>query len=81
MQHRAITFLVIYIDLVQGILRLPDKKLKCLLTTIKSWKARRSCTKRDSLIGQLQHGCCMVHSESTFLLHMIELSTFAKKLH
>jgi len=47
------------------------------------WRVRKACTKREllSLIGQLQHACCVVKVGPTFLRRMIELSTVPKKLY
>ena len=80
---RVITFLGIMIDLVAGILRLPEEKVARLSQTIREWGDRRSCTKREllSLIGQLQHACCVVRPGRTFLRRMITLSTSAKEMH
>ena len=80
---RVITFLGIVVDLVAGILRLPEEKVARLLQTIKEWGDRRSGTKRElsSLIGQLQHACCVVRPGRTFLRRMITLSTSAKEMH
>ena len=80
---RVITFLGIIIDLVAGILRLPEEKVARLSQTIREWGDRRSCTKREllSLIGQLQHACCVVRPGRTFLRRMITLSTSAKEMH
>ena len=44
---------------------------------------KKSCSKREllSLIGQLQHACCIVKPWRSFLRRMITLSTVAKQLH
>ena len=79
----SITFLGIELDTSAKVLRLPQEKLRRLQVEIKSWSGRHSCTKRSllSLIGQLQHACCVVKPGRTFLRRMITLSTTAKKLH
>ena len=76
-------FLGIELDTVAGILRLPKEKLLRLQAEIGRWAGRQSCTKRDllSLIGQLQHACCVVKPGRSFLRRMISLSTVAKELH
>ena len=78
-----ITFLGIELDTEKGELRLPEEKLLRLQREIRRWTSRRSCTKRDllSLIGQLQHACCVVQPGRTFLRRMINLSTTVKRLH
>lgn len=79
----VIIFLGIEIDSVKGVIRLPGEKLRRLQREIRLWKGRRTCTKREllSLIGQLQHACCVVKSGRTFLRRMISLSTVVEKLH
>ena len=59
----VIVFLGIELDTVARILRLPKKKLHRLQTEIGKWTGWHSCTKREllSLIGQLQHACCVVN--------------------
>ena len=59
---RSLVFLGIVIDAVEGVLRLPEEKLRRLQRTIREWESRRTCTKREllSIIGQLQHACCVV---------------------
>lgn len=78
-----ITFLGIELDTQAGILRLPHLKLVRLQREIKGWTSRKACSKREllSLIGQLQHACCVVKPGRSFLRRMIKLSTVAKELH
>ena len=44
-------------------IRLPQAKLAELQTLVRSWRGRKSCSKRDlqSLTGKLQHACKVVH--------------------
>ena len=80
----SITFLGIEIDTSKGELQLPEEKLCYLQREIRQWMGRNARTKREllSLIGQLQHVCCVVHPGRTFLRRMINLSTKnAKQLH
>ena len=58
----VLTFLGIELDTLNGILRLPPVKLTLLRHEIIAWSAKKSCSKREllSLIGQLQHACCVV---------------------
>ena len=78
-----LVFLGIELDASKGTIRLPTKKLCRLKQEIRSWAQRRSCTKREllSLIGQLQHACCVVKPGRSFLRRMISLSTVARDLH
>ena len=76
----ALAFLGIHIDTQDEKLRLPQEKLMRLKREIYH---KRSTTKREllSLIGQLQHACCIVRPGRSFLRRMISLSTVAKELH
>lgn len=78
-----LVFLGIEIDSVSRTLRLPEEKLCRLQVNIREWQEKRACTKRDllSIIGLLQHACCVVRPGRSFLRRMISLSTRAKKLH
>ena len=78
-----LTFLGIELDTRSMILRLPEEKLRRLQDEIRRWTGRSSCTKRDllSLIGLLQHACCVVRPGRTFLGRMIALAKVAKELH
>ena len=79
----VIVFLGIEIDTVEGMTRLPEEKLRRLQREIRVWRGRHVCTKREllSLIGQLQHACCVVRAGRTFLRRMISLAKVAKFLH
>ena len=79
----VLTFLGIELDTVAMTLRLPEEKLRRLQREIGRWTERRGCTKREllSLIGQLQHACCVVRPGRSFLRRMIELSKIAKEPH
>lgn len=79
---RSLVFLGIEIDAAEGILRLPEDKLRRLRSTIAMWHNRRSCTKREllSVIGQLQHACCVVRPGRSFLRRMIDLSKSVKDM-
>ena len=78
-----ITFLGIELDTEARTVRLPEDKLRRLQREIRVWRGRKICTKRDllSLIGQLQHACCVVKPGRTFQRRMIDLSSVAKELH
>ena len=81
----TIIFLEIELDTLKGELQFPEEKRRRLQREIRQWTDRRSCTKREllSLIGQLQHACCVVHPGRTFLRIMIfkNFSTKEKRLH
>ena len=79
----VLTFLGNELDTLNGILRLPSDKLTRLRHEIVAWSTKRWCSKQDllSLIGQLQHACCVVKPGRSFLRRMIQLSTVAKELH
>ena len=76
-------FLGIGLDTNSRRLQLPDEKLRRLKVEIESWATRQVCTKREvlSLIGQLEHACCVVKPGRSFLQRTITLSTVAKQLH
>ena len=58
----VLVFLGIELDTSARTLLLHQEKLSRLQGEIQRWMGRRSCTKREllSLIGQLQHACCVV---------------------
>ena len=77
-----LTFLGIDVDTVKMELRLPPLKLHQLKAEICTWSGRESCTKWQllSIIGKLQHACCLVQPGRTFLRRMINFSTKFKQL-
>ena len=79
----VLVFLGILLDTVAFEIRLPQDKLVRLQALIRSWRTKKSCTKREllSLIGHLQHACRVVPPGRSFLRRMIELSTKVKELH
>ena len=78
-----LVFLGIEIDTLSMSLRLPAVKLDRLRRGIQRWGTLKSCTKREllSLIGQLQHACCVIKPGRSFLRRMIELSKGVRELH
>ena len=78
-----LVFLGIEIDTRAMEVRLPTEKLHRLQQEIEKWQYRRACTKREllSLIGQLQHACCVVRPGRSFLRRMISLSSTVKEPH
>ncbi len=69
----CIEFLCIEIDTVEGVLRLPQDKLRRLQETLRRWSRRRACRRKklESLIGILQHAATVIKPGRTFLRHMI----------
>ena len=65
----TLVFLGIELDTMLMTVRLPAEKLERLWREIGQWSVRKSCTKREllSLIGQLQHACCVVRPGRSFL--------------
>ena len=78
-----LVFLGIEIDTVAMTLRLPAVKLERLQREIQRWSTLKFGTKREllSLIGQLQHACCVVKPGRSFLRRMIELSKSVRLMH
>ena len=72
----VIDFLGFVIDTLAMEIRLPHEKLSRMKLMIRTWRYRRSCTKREllSLIGNLQHTSSVVKPGCTFLRCMIDLS-------
>ena len=48
---------------------------------IRKWHDHRACSKREllSLLGQLQHACCVVKPGQSFIRRMIDLSTTVRE--
>lgn len=78
-----LVFLGIEIDSVRETLSLPAPKLQRLRSEISRWESRKTCTKREllSIIGQLQHACCVIRQGRSFLRRMVELSKGVRELH
>ena len=78
-----LVFLGIEIDSVAMSLSLPQAKLERLRSRITRWEVRKTCSKREllSIIGQLQHACCVIKQGRPFLRRMIELSRGVRELH
>ena len=79
----AIIFWGILLDTEKLEARLPEAKLRRLLTLLRAWQGRRRCKKREllSLIGHLQHASKVIPAGRSFLRRMIDTSTLVKKLH
>ena len=78
-----LVFLGIQIDTISMTLCLPPPKLERLCREIRRWETLRSCSKREflSIIGQLQHACCVIKQGRSFLRHMIDLYKVVRELH
>ena len=78
-----LTFLGIVMDTLSMALSLPPSKLERLRREIHHWESMKSCSKREllSIIGQLQHACCVIRPGRSFLRRMIELSRCVRELH
>lgn len=79
----VLIFLGIELDTTAMEIRLPKEKLERLKGEVAEWHRRKSCTKREllSLIGQLQHACCVVKAGRSFLRRMIDLASSVRELH
>ena len=77
----AIIFWGILLETEKLEARLPEAKLRRLLTLLR--RAWRRCKKREllSLIGHLQHASKVIPAGRSFLKRMIDTSTLVKKLH
>ncbi len=85
-RHKTTTlvFLGIELDSVAMEIRLPREKLERLKREVVTrWRNRWSCSKKEllSLVGQLQHACCVVKAGRSFLRRMIDLASSVRELH
>ena len=78
-----LVFLGIELDTISLTMCLPHGKLERLQKEIRAWGGKKYCTKREllSIIGQLQHACCVIKQGRSFLRRMIELSRGVRELH
>ena len=78
-----LVFLEIELDTASLTSSLPQPKLDRLRRTIQECGDKQSYITKEllSIIGQLQHACCVVKQGRAFLWHMIELSRCVKALH
>ena len=79
----TLAFFGIELDTMSLTVCLPPPKLERLLREIQRWEGLKSCYKREllSIIGQLQHACCVIKPGRSFLRRMIELSKGVRELH
>ena len=61
-----LVFLGIELDTISLTMCLPHGKLEHLQKEIRAWGGKKCCTKREllSIIGQLQHACCVIKGPS-----------------
>lgn len=78
-----LTLLGIEIDTVKGELRLPAEKLQALRTLLRSWRTKKSCTRREleSLIGYLHHATKVIRPGRSFLRRIIALISGCRQRH
>ena len=78
----SLPILGIEIDTIQMQLRLPTDKLQSLSRSIREWRGRKSCTKREllSLLGSHQHAAKVVKPRRAFVQRMIDLSTVRRHM-
>ena len=64
-----ITFLGMELDSLEGVIRLPEDKLRALKDLLQKWRAKMACRKREllSLLGLLNHACKAVRAGRSFL--------------
>ena len=75
-----LVFLDIELDTISLTMCLPQERLQ---REIRAWGGKKCFTKREllSIIGQLQHACCLIKQGQSFLRRMIELSRGVRELH
>ena len=64
-------------------IRLSAGKLAALQEMIRSWLGRKSCKRweLESLVGSLNHACCIVRHGKTFLRRLLEMLSIARHSH
>ena len=72
----VLTFLGIELDSEAMGIHLPAAKLHQLQESLRSWRGKKACRKRDllSIIGVMSHACKAVRAGRSFLRHLIDLS-------
>jgi len=70
------------LDSIEGVIRLPEDKLRDLQVQLRAWRKKKGCKKREllSLLGLLNHACKAVRAGRSFLCRLIDESTKEKKL-
>ena len=80
---QVITYLGIEIDSINFVIRLPQVKFVELMASLRYWKNRKKCIKKEllSLIGLLSFACKVVKCGRFFLRRLIDLSTTVHSLY
>ena len=73
----------IEIDAENMILRLPEDKLKSLMSLLQEWQTKKKCTKREllSVIGKLSFASKIIPSGRIFVRCLIDLAKSVSKLY
>ena len=63
-------------------IRLPVDKLARLVQSLKEWRGKKACRKREllSIIGLLSHACKVIRPGRSFLCRLIDLSSKVSNL-
>jgi hypothetical protein len=79
----CIIYLGIMINSSLMIMQIPQEKYVDLMSLLRKWPKRKTCTKREllSLIGKLGSVCKIVRPGRTFSRRLIDLSTTVNKIH
>ena len=79
---KSLTVLGIELDTELMQLRLPADKLSRLVESLRVWRGRKCCTKREllSLLGSLQHAAKVIKPGRAFVRRVIDLSTTRRHL-
>ncbi len=80
---QEIEFLGIQINTLNSTLSISNERMADIVSELKTWKGRTSCTKRQllSLVGKLSFSARVIRSGRTFLRRLIDLSKKVKFLH
>ena len=78
----VIVFLGIELDTEVMEIRLPADKLARLVQSLKEWRGKKACHKREllSIVGLLSHACKVIRPGRSFLRRLIDLSSKVSNL-
>ena len=78
----VIVFLGIELDTEIMEIRLPADKLARLVQSLKEWRGKKACRKREllSIIGLFSHACKVIRPGRSFLCRLIDLSSKVSNL-
>ena len=79
----ALTFLGIHVDTIEFQLSLPLEKVTVLVSSLRRWRHRTVCTKREleSLLGHLSHAATVIRHGRIFLRHLFSRLSCASRPH